>query len=138
MTKHACRLAYIHAPYLGLHSPKPAAYHTLMTSFAERLAHVRKQRRLSQADTGRLVGINGDAYGRYERGEVRPTVETARRIADALEVSLDYLTGKTDLVIDDTMLKRMEHIAAMTDEDQGHVFTLLDAFIARTKLRGLV
>lgn len=109
-----------------------------MTSFAERLAHVRKQRRLSQADTGRLVGINGDAYGRYERGEVRPTVETARRIADALEVSLDYLTGKTDLVIDDTMLKRMEHIAAMTDEDQGHVFTLLDAFIARTKLRGLV
>lgn len=33
-------------------------------------------------------------------GEVRPTIEMAVKIAKALEVSLDYLTGATDLEFD--------------------------------------
>ena len=47
---------------------------------------------LSLAEEGKKIGINGDAYGRYERNEVKPTIEMAVKIAQALEVSLDYLT----------------------------------------------
>lgn len=36
-------------------------------TFGERLGLVRKRKKLSQADVGKLIGINGDAYGRYER-----------------------------------------------------------------------
>ena len=46
---------------------------------------------------GKLLGIDGDAYGRYERAEVKPSIEMATKIAEVLEVSLDYLVGKTDL-----------------------------------------
>jgi transcriptional regulator with XRE-family HTH domain len=90
------------------------------------------------AKVGKLIGINGDAYGRYERGEVRPTIEMAIKIADALEVSLDYLAGKTDMEIDDITLRRMQEVAKMSEKDKDYVFTLLDAFIARTRLQGLV
>ena len=107
-------------------------------TFADRLAAVRKRKKLSQAEVGKLIGINGDAYGRYERGDVRPTIEMAIRIADALEVSLDYLTGKTALEIDQPMLKRMEQVAQMSDKDKDYVYTLMDAFIARTRIQGLV
>lgn len=58
--------------------------------------------------------------------------------SDALEVSLDYLTGKTALEIDQLMLKRMEQVAQMSDKDKDYVYTLLDAFIARTRIQGLV
>jgi len=32
--------------------------------------------------------------GKYERGYAIPSIEVAKRIADALEVSLDYLVGE--------------------------------------------
>ncbi len=107
-------------------------------TFGERLALVRKRKKLSQADVGKMININGDAYGRYERGEVKPTIEMATKIANALEVSLDYLVGKTDLELDNDLLQRLEDVSKMSDKDKDYVFTLLDAFIARTRLQGLV
>jgi len=32
--------------------------------------------------------------GKYERGDASPSIEVAKKIADALEVSLDYLVGE--------------------------------------------
>lgn len=46
-------------------------------TFGERLITVRKKKKLSQAETGKKIGISSDAYGRYEHGEVRPTIEMA-------------------------------------------------------------
>ena len=107
-------------------------------TFGERLTIVRKRKKLSQAQVGKLVNINGDAYGRYERGEVNPTIEMATKIANALSVSLDFLVGKTNLELDDELLQRLEHVSKMSDKDKDYVFTLLDAFIARTRLQGLI
>jgi len=107
-------------------------------TFGERLMNVRKRKKLSQADIGKLISINGDAYGRYERNEVKPTIEMATKIANALEVSLDYLVGKTDMELDNTMLRRIEAVSKMTDKDKDHVFSLLDAFIAKTKMQGFI
>lgn len=107
-------------------------------SFGERLTIVRKRKKLSQADVGKLIGINGDAYGRYERNEVRPTIEMATKIANSLNISLDYLVGKTDFELDDNIVKRIQEVSKMSDKDKEHVFSLLDAFIAKTKLQGLI
>ncbi len=32
--------------------------------------------------------------GKYERGDAVPSIEAAKKIADAIQVSLDYLAGK--------------------------------------------
>jgi transcriptional regulator with XRE-family HTH domain len=109
-----------------------------MTTFGERLTSVRKRKKLSQSDVGKIVGINGDAYGRYERNEVKPTIEMATKIADALKTSLDYLVCKTDRELDDDTMRKIEEISKMSEEDQKHVFSLLDAFIAKTRLQGLI
>ncbi|WP_414692279.1 helix-turn-helix domain-containing protein [Pedobacter sp. CFBP9032] len=34
-----------------------------------------------------------EIIGRYERNEVSPSVDVAKKIADTLEVSLNYLAG---------------------------------------------
>jgi len=113
-----------------------AVKHSKM-SFGERLTLVRKRRDLSQADVGKLIGINGDAYGRYERDEVKPTIDMATRVANALKVSLDFLAGKTEHELDDSTLRKVEEISKMSDTDKDHVFSLIDAFIAKTRLQGL-
>lgn len=42
------------------------------------------------------MGTSADILGRYERGEVTPPMEVASKLAEVLDVSLDYLSGKTD------------------------------------------
>lgn len=98
-------------------------------NFGERLTLVRKRKKLSQADVGKKIGINGDAYGRYERSEVRPTIEMAVKVAQALEVSLDFLTGNSDIELDKDMMYRVREIATLTEKDKEHLFTTLDALI---------
>ena len=85
---------------------------------------------------GKKIGINGDAYGRYERGEVPPTIEMAVKIAEALEVSLDYLAGKTDTELDNATLKRLQDVTRLPDKEKEHVFVFLDAFLAKMKMQG--
>jgi transcriptional regulator with XRE-family HTH domain len=94
---------------------------------------------MSQSEMGKILGIDGDAYGRYERNEVKPSIEMATKIADALGVSLDYLVAKTDLELDNDTLKRVAEISKMSKKDKGHVYAFLDAFIAtKTRLHGFV
>ena len=104
-------------------------------TFGERLAIVRKRRKMSQADVGKIININGDAYGRYERDEVKPTIEMANKIANALKISLDYLVGNTDLELDTETLKRVEDISKLSDDNKKHIYILLDALIRDFKTK---
>lgn len=104
-------------------------------TFGERLAIVRKRKKMSQADVGKIININGDAYGRYERDEVKPTIEMANKIANALKVSLDFLVGNTDLELDTETLKRVEDISKLSDDNKKHIYILLDALIRDFKTK---
>ena len=98
-------------------------------TFGERLGIVRKRKKLSQADVGKMIGINGDAYGRYERNEVKPTIEMATKIANSLNVSLDYLVGNTDLELDTQLLKRIELVSKLNDKEKEHIYVTIDALV---------
>ena len=104
-------------------------------TFGERLSIVRKRRKMSQADIGKIISINGDAYGRYERDEVKPTIEMANKIANALKISLDYLVGNTDLELDTEILKRVEDVSKLSDDNKKHIYILLDALIRDFKTK---
>lgn len=98
-------------------------------TFGERLTQVRKRKNLSQAEIGKKIGINGDAYGRYERNDVRPTIEMAVKIAQALEISLDYLAGTSDIELDKATLDRVQEITKLNEKDKDYIFVTLDALI---------
>lgn len=65
---------------------------------------------LMRGELGKAVGTSGDIIGKYERNEVKPSVEVAAKIADVLEVSLDYLVGKTSVEVDAKTLRRLQDI----------------------------
>jgi transcriptional regulator with XRE-family HTH domain len=107
-------------------------------SFGKKLLEARKNKRLSQEDIAKHLGTKGPAIGRYERDEMKPSIEVAAKMAKLLDVSLDYLVGHTDIMLDSNTTKKIQEISNMSSEDQGHVFSLIDAFIAKTKLKGLI
>ena len=55
------------------------------------LKAIRQKLALSQADLEKLTGIDANTFSRYERGVVKPSIEVAQKIADALNVSVDEL-----------------------------------------------
>ena len=68
-------------------------------TFGERLIYLRKQRSLSQKQLAQLAGVPTPTLNALERGTrsgKRVAVEIAQRLARALGVSLDYLTGMYD------------------------------------------
>ena len=63
--------------------------------------------------------------GKYERGDAGPSIEVAKRIADALEVFLDYLVGEgIKSTFDKMTLKRIEEIELL-DEDKKRTLLML-------------
>lgn len=106
--------------------------------FGEKIISIRKQKKLSQAELGKRAGINGDIVGKYERNEMKPSIETAKKLADALEISLDYLVGEGELkVLDKKTLKRLEDIEKLPDEDKNNIFYTLDNLIKAAKLKAI-
>jgi len=107
-------------------------------TFGEKMTLIRKQKKLSQAELGKLSGINGDIVGKYERDEMKPSIETAKKLAEALEVSLDYLVGDGDLkILDKKTMKRLEDIEKLPDDDKNNIFYTLDNLIKAAKLKAI-
>jgi len=94
--------------------------------FGDNIMLIRKKKALSQADLGKLIGTSGDVIGRYERGDIKPSIEVVQKIADALEVSIDYLVGKTSILLDKQTIDRIENIAQLPEEKRSYVFELID------------
>lgn len=92
-------------------------------------------KKLSQDDVAKKFGAQGAVIGRYERDEVKPSIEMAAAIAEALEVSLDYLVGNTDLLLEKNIVSKIVDIQKLNTEDKAHVFALLDAFLQSNKAK---
>lgn len=61
--------------------------------FNERLKTLRIQQKMTQSELAKKIYISQPAYSKYEVGTASPNPETLSKIADALDVSVDYLLG---------------------------------------------
>jgi len=95
-------------------------------TIGEHIALLRKRKSFSQASLGKKVGTSGDIIGRYERGVITPSIEVIIKIADTLEVSIDFLVGKTSLILDNDTLQRLNEIDTLSTENKKFVFNMLD------------
>ena len=105
-------------------------------TLGKHISSLRKAKKFSQSELGRRAGTSGDIIGRYERDEVKPSIEVIIKIADALIVSIDYLVGKTDLELDNDTLKRIREVSTLPAEEKKQVFMVIDALIRDFKTHG--
>ena len=61
-----------------------------------RLRDLRKERGYTQVKMQMLTGIDQSDYSKIESGKRYYTFEQCKRIAQALNTSMDYLSGLTD------------------------------------------
>lgn len=67
-----------------------------MKIFGERLKEIRTEKHLTQADIAKLLNVSGNTIYAWETDKQEPSMATLLKLSEVLEVSLDYLFGKTD------------------------------------------
>lgn len=102
---------------------------------SERLLAIRKEKKIAQGELAKKVGIHTNILGRYERGETTPNIEMASKLADSLNVSVDYLIGKTDVKIDKVILDKIITIQTLPEEDRHCIMYSLEGLIQHAKTR---
>lgn len=68
----------------------------IMEIFGRRLAALRKERRLRQADMAEMLGMTIRHYQRMEYGEVNVPALTLCTLADYFGVTTEYLLGRSE------------------------------------------
>ncbi len=92
-----------------------------MNTFGKKLRDAREAKGFSQAELARQIGSHHSIIGKYERDEVKPTVDVIKKLADVLKTTISFLMGETDnqnVFKDPVLVKRMAEI--------GSLHTLLD------------
>lgn len=91
-----------------------------------RIKELRKERAWSEAELGEKVGTDSQRISRYENGRLTPSLDSAARLAEALDVSVDYLViegasrrSLTDA--DSTLAARLAELGALDDTDRDAV-----------------
>lgn len=65
-----------------------------LNEFPERLRKLRDRKHIKRYVLSERCGLHSDAVRRYERGEAKPDYDSLIALADELDTSLDYLTGR--------------------------------------------
>lgn len=104
-------------------------------SFGQRLLETRKKKGISQEEIAKHLGTKGPVIGRYERDEMKPSIEVAAKMASMLEVSLDYLVGSSDLEVDKITMKRVLELQKLPAEVRDKLYYFIDMSIRDYKAK---
>ena len=71
-----------------------------------------------------------------ERGEWgKPSIDTANKLAEFLEVSLDYLTGNSEVLLDTHTLNRVLELQQLPDDVKDKLFYFIDMTVRDYKAK---
>ena len=111
-----------------------------MDTFGKKITALRKANKMSKTELSKALNTSTSVIGRYERDEMTPSIDAAKKIAKVLNTTVGYLLGETDqedLFKDPEMLKRLNEIEKMDNEDRGSILKVLDGFIKSVKLKNI-
>lgn len=110
----------------------------------ERIKQLRGEHRWSQGDlAAKIGGADAGQISRYENGHIAPSADAIVRLAEALDVSCDYL------LVDDAPRRAFrspdhalgEHLAGLDelgDDDLAALLHILDALVAKNRVKAAI
>jgi transcriptional regulator with XRE-family HTH domain len=109
-----------------------------MDSFGKKIAALRKEMKISQGELAKQLETSTSVIGRYERDEMTPSIEAARKLSKTLNTTVGYLLGEnkdSQLLKDPSMLKRLQDIDSLPQEDKTGVLYALDNLLKAAKFK---
>ena len=89
----------------------------------ERIKEIRTARRLSQVELAKMLGVTKQSVSNWENENIQPSIEMLVKIADALNVTTDYLLSRDDrcyLEVSGLSNDELQHIQFIISDIQRH------------------
>lgn len=101
-------------------------------AFPERLRVARARRELSQDGLAKRANLQPSAISHFETGTRKPSFDNLRRLADALEVTTDFLLGRVDEMQETAGADRLHrHFNQLSTADRDVADNILRALAER-------
>lgn len=106
----------------------------------DRIQQLRKEHGWSQAELATRIDSDARQVSRYENDKITPSLDALARIAETLNISLDYLVfdhaPRRPLHTPTTGIEdRLQAIAELNDTDRDTITNTIDALTTRARLR---
>ena len=108
------------------------------------IKRLRKKHGWSQAVLAEKIGSHLKHINRLETGKYKPSLDVLIKLADALEVSLDYLVSETEedfkevKIEDKNLAQRIKLIDSLEPEDRQALIRVIDSMLTKKKILNLV
>jgi len=109
-----------------------------MNTFGKKIAALRKDKKMSQGDLAKMLNTSISVIGRYERDEMKPSIEVAQKIAKFLDTTVGYLLGETEdaeLFKNPSMLQRLKELNNLSEKDKDYILYALDGLLQNVKAK---
>lgn len=96
----------------------------------KRIKECRERQGISMTKLAEKTGLTISAISQFESGERDPNLDSLDKLADALEVSADYLMGRDEKFCDENihaMARGMQNMTNKDKEDMIHYYQFLRA-----------
>ena len=109
----------------------------------ERIKELRKEHGWSQGELAEHIGGDARQISRYENGRITPSVEVLIRLAEVMNVSIDYLVIEGACrrplhMADHGIAERLAVLEELGEEDRVSLLNVLDALVAKTRMKALI
>lgn len=110
--------------------------------FPAKLREARRRRGLTQGQLSKHIGTDVQRISKYERGVLVPTTKLLVRLAQVLDVNIDYLLrdgedNAVGAIRDPELLDHFAQVDALPEKDKEILKTLLQAFIKKHQFEQL-
>jgi transcriptional regulator with XRE-family HTH domain len=97
----------------------------------------KKAKSLSQKELAKAFNTSHTTIGKYERDEMTPSIEAAKKLAKILDTTVGYLLAESEesnMFKDPMMLKRFQDISLLPEKEKECILTTVDHFIRASKI----
>lgn len=106
-----------------------------------RIIDLRKAKNWSQSELANKVGVSYAQIGRYETKGSQPPAEVLKKIADALDSTVDFLiNGNTEdkakaSLVDAEVIRYFKEVDALPADDKSALIRVIAGFIRDVKTK---
>ncbi len=109
-------------------------------ALGDRIRELRNEHDWSQAELGQRISTDSQRISRYETGKITPSLDALIRLAEALDVSCDYLLidgapRRPLSTTDAAIAERLNQLATLDPNDRDAVLQILDGLITKNRVR---
>lgn len=99
-------------------------------TLGEKIRIARTKKNMSQQDLSEKAGTHQKNISKYEKDLVVPSALTLKSMADALDVTTDYLLGNEENTIKDTsLLKQFNEIDHLPEDTKSPLMIIINSYL---------